>query len=115
LEFSWTSAALTAPCEVVTYYSSGEPGFGLTRVVSSNIYSFNDSRATTCFGPQVKSLVLHSVLRKGKLRSRDCEMNQFSVAILPISFCTSLAYCRGFMSSIAFIFVGFASVGNGDA
>ena len=114
LGLSWTSVALTAPCEAMTYSNSGEAGSRLTRVVSSDKYAFNDSKVVAYLGPQVKSFVSRSVRRNDKLRSADREMNLFSAASLPDSFCTSLADFGGFMSSIASIFYGFASIPRCD-
>jgi hypothetical protein len=114
LGLSWTSVALTTPCEATTYSDSGEAGSRLTRVVRFDKYAFNDSKVAAYSGPQVKSFVSRSVQRKGRLRSADHEMNLFSVASLPDIFCTSLADFGGFMSSIAFIFDGFASIPRCD-
>jgi hypothetical protein len=49
----------------------------------------------------VKSFAPRNVLRKGRLRSVDHEMNLFSAANLPISRCISFIDCGGAMSMIA--------------
>jgi hypothetical protein len=74
------------------------------------MYYFNDSKATTCFGPQAKSFVPLSVLMKGRLCSANREMNLFSAASLPASLWTSQADCGGVMYNIACNLAWFASM-----
>ena len=92
------------------YSSKGSEESGLTRVARSDKCCLSDSKAAACSGPQEKSLVSRSVLRKGRLRSMDFEMNLFKAANLPVSRWTSLADCGGVMLMIAWIFVGLASI-----
>jgi hypothetical protein len=54
----------------------------------------------------VKFLAAHSVFRKGRLRSADCEMNLFSATSLPVSRWMSLVDCGRAMSIISCIFLG---------
>jgi hypothetical protein len=61
----------------------------------------SDSKAATCSGPHVKSFTPHSVLRKGRLRSADLEMDLFKAANLPVNRWTSLVDCGGVMLMIA--------------
>jgi hypothetical protein len=83
---------------------------GLARVAKSDRCCLSDSKATACSGPHVKSFALRSVMRKGRLRYAELEMNLFKVANLPISRWTSLAVCVGVMLMIAGILVGLASI-----
>jgi hypothetical protein len=92
------------------YNSKGSEGSGLVRVAKSDKYCLSDSNAAACSGPQAKSFAPHSVLRKGRLRSVDFEMNQFRAANLPVSRWTSLADRGGVMLMIAWIFAGLASI-----
>jgi hypothetical protein len=55
-----------------------------------------------------------SVLRKGRLRSADLEMNLLRAANLPVSPWTSLADCGGVMLMMAWILVGLASIPRCD-
>jgi hypothetical protein len=52
-------------------------------------------------GPHAKSFASRSVLRKGRFRSADLEMNLLRAANLPVSRCTSLADYRGVMLMMA--------------
>jgi hypothetical protein len=63
-----------------------------------------------CSGPEVKSFASPNVLRKGRLRSVDCEMNLFSAANLPVSHCMSFVDCCGAMFMIAWILLGLALI-----
>jgi hypothetical protein len=92
------------------YSSKGREGSGLARVARSDKCWLSDSKAAACSGPQVKSFVPHSILRKGRLHFADFEMNLFKAANLPVSRWTSLADCGGVMLMIAWIFVGLASI-----
>jgi hypothetical protein len=92
------------------YNSKGREGSGLARVARSDKCCLSDSKAAACSGPQVKSFAPHSILRKGRLRSADFEVNLFKAANLPVSRWTSLADCGGVMLMIAWIFVGLASI-----
>ena len=91
------------------YSSKGSEGSGLARVAKSNKCCLSDSKAAAYSGPQVKSFAPHNVLRKGRLRSADLEMNLFKAANLPVSRWTSLADCEGVMLMIAWILVGLVS------
>jgi hypothetical protein len=114
LSCSWTNAALTAHGEAAMYRRRGNEGSGLVRVAKLDRCCLSDSKATACSGPQVKSFAPRNVLRKGRLRSADLEMNLFRAANLPISRWTSLVDCRGAMSMIAWILVGLASIPRCD-
>ena len=92
------------------YSSKGSEGSGLARVARSDKCCLSDSKAAACSGPQVKSFAPCNVLRKGRLRSTDFEMNLFKAANLPISRWTSLVDCGGVMLMIAWIFVELASI-----
>jgi hypothetical protein len=70
-------------------YRRGDVGSRFVKVVSSDNYCFSDSKAAACSRPQTKSLAPRSVLRKGRLRSVDREMNLFNATSLPVSLCTS--------------------------
>jgi hypothetical protein len=83
------------------YSSRGISRFGLVNVARSDRYCFRDSKAVVCSGPQVKSLAPRHVLRNGRLRSADLEINLFSAVSLPISRWMSLVDCDGAMSMIA--------------
>jgi hypothetical protein len=84
------------------------------RVARSDKCCLSDSKATACSGPQAKSFAPHNVLRKGRLRSADLEMNLFRAANLSISCWTSLVDCGGAMLMIAWILVGLASIPRCD-
>jgi hypothetical protein len=84
----------------------GSEGLGLVRIASSDRCYFSEAKAAACSGPQVKSFAPHSVLRKGRLRSADLEMNLLRAANLPVSRWTSLADCGGVMLMMAWILVG---------
>jgi hypothetical protein len=92
------------------YNSNGSEGSGLARVARSDKCCLSDSKAAVCSGPQVKSFAPRNVLRKGRLRSTDFEMNLFKAVNLPVTRWTSLADCRGVILMIAWIFVGLASI-----
>jgi hypothetical protein len=74
----------------------------------------SDSKAAACSGPQAKSFAPHNVLRKGRLRSVDLEMNLFKAANLPVIRWKSLVDCGGVMLMIAWILVGLASIPQCD-
>jgi hypothetical protein len=61
----------------------------------------SDAKAAACSGPHAKSFTSHSVLRKGRLRSEDLEINLFRAANLPVRRWTSLVDCGGVMLIIA--------------
>jgi hypothetical protein len=63
---------------------------------------------------QAKSFAPRNILRKGRLRSADLEMNLFKAANLPVSRWTSLADCGDVMLMIAWILVGLASIPRCD-
>jgi hypothetical protein len=58
-------------------------------------------KAAACSGPHAKSFVPRSVLKKGRLRSADLEMNLLRAASLPVSHWTSQADCGGVMLMMA--------------
>jgi hypothetical protein len=80
------------------------------RIAKSDRCCLSDSKAVACSGPHAKSFAPRSVLRKGRLRSVDLEMNLFKAANLPISRWTSLVDYRGVMMMIACILIGLASI-----
>jgi hypothetical protein len=82
------------------YRRRGNEGSGLARVAKSDMCCLSDSKAATCTGPQAKSFAPRNVLKKGRLRSVDLEMNLFRAANLPVSCWTSLADCGGVMLMI---------------
>jgi hypothetical protein len=84
------------------------------RVARSDKCCLSDSKATACSSPQVKSFVPCNVLRKGRLRSADLEMNLFRAANLPVSRWTSLVDYGGGMLMIAWILVGLALIPRCD-
>jgi hypothetical protein len=84
------------------------------RVARSDKCCLSDSKAAACSGPQEKSFVARNVLRKGRLRSADLEMNLFRAANLPVSRWTSLVDCRGAMLMITWILVGLVSIPRCD-
>jgi hypothetical protein len=67
-------------------------------------------KAAAYSGPHAKSFTPRSVLRKGRLRSADFEMNLFRAANLPVRRWTSLVDYGGVMLIIAWILVGLASI-----
>jgi hypothetical protein len=79
----------------------GSPGSGLVNVARSDKYFFRDLKAAACSMPQVKSFAPRNVLRKGRLRSTDREINLFSAANLPVRLWMSFVDCGGAMSMIA--------------
>jgi hypothetical protein len=79
-------------------------------VTRSDRCCLRDSKAAACSGPQTKSFAPRNVLRNGRLRSVDLEMNLFRVASLPVSHWMSLVDCGGAMSMNAWILVGLASI-----
>jgi hypothetical protein len=84
------------------------------RMANSDRYYFSEARAAACSGPQAKSFAPRSVLRKGRLRSADLEMNLLRAANLPVRHWTSLADYGGDMSTMAWILVGLASMPRCD-
>ena len=54
-----------------------------------------------------------SVLKKGRLRSADFEINLFRAAILSVSFCTSFLVEGSTIDSMAFVLSGFAHMPSG--
>jgi hypothetical protein len=96
------------------YRRRGNEGSGLARVAKLDRCCLSDSKAAACSGPQAKSFAPRNVLRKGRLRSADLEMNLFRAANLPVSRWTSLADCGGVMLMIAWILVGLASIPRCD-
>jgi hypothetical protein len=61
----------------------------------------SDAKAAACSGPHAKSFAPRSVLRKGRLRSADLEMNLLRAASLPIRRWMSLVDYGGVMLMIA--------------
>jgi hypothetical protein len=96
------------------YRRRGSEGSGIARVAKSDRCCLSDSKAAACSGPQAKSFAPHNVLRKGRLRSADLEMNLFKAANLDVSRWTSLADCEGVMLMIAWILVGLDSIPRCD-
>ena len=96
------------------YSNRGSEGLGLVRIANSVRYCFNEAKVTACSGPHAKSFVPQSVLRKGRLRSADLEMNLLRVANLPVRRWTSLADCGGVMLIMAWILVELASIPRCD-
>ena len=92
---------LTAQCEAAMYRRRGSAGSRLVKVARSDRYYLRDSKAAACSGPQTKSFMPRNVLRNGRLRSTDLEINLFSAAYLPVSRWMSLVDCGGAMSMIA--------------
>ena len=84
------------------------------RMASSDKYCFSEAKAAACSGPQAKSFAPRSVLRKGRLRSADLEMNLLRATNLPVRRWTSLADYGGDMSTMAWILVGLASMPRRD-
>ena len=87
---------------------------GLVRIASSDRCCFSEAKAAACSGPHAKSFAPHSVLRKGRLRFADLEMNLLRAANLPVSRRTSLADYGGVMLMMAWILVGLASIPRCD-
>jgi hypothetical protein len=83
------------------YSSKGSEGSGLARVARLDKCCLRNSKAAACSGPQANYFASRSVLRKGRLRSADFEMNLFKAANLPVSRWTSQADCGGVMLMIA--------------
>jgi hypothetical protein len=96
------------------YSNRGSEGLGLVRIANSVRYCFNEAKAAACSCPHAKSFAPRSVLRKGRLRSADLEMNLLRTASLPVSRWTSLADCGGVMLMMAWILVGLASIPRCD-
>jgi hypothetical protein len=71
------------------------------RIANSDMYYFNEAKAAACSGPHAKSFAPRSVLRKGRLRSADLEMNLLRAANLLVNRWTSLADCGGVMLMMA--------------
>jgi hypothetical protein len=92
------------------YRRRGNEGSGLVRVAKLDRCCLSDLKAATCSGPQAKSFAPRNVLRKGRLRSVDLEMNLFRAANLLVSRWTSLVDYGGAMSMIAWILAGLASI-----
>jgi hypothetical protein len=83
-------------------------------MVKSERCCLSDAKAAACSGPNAKSFAPRSVLRKGRLRSTDLEMNLFRAANLPVRRWTSLVDYGGVMWIIAWILVGLASIPQCD-
>ena len=76
-------------------------GSRLVRIAKSDRCCLSDAKAAACYGPHAKSFAPLSVLRKGRLRSADLEMNLLRAASLPVRRWTSLVDCGGDMLMIA--------------
>jgi hypothetical protein len=76
-------------------------GSGLVRIAKSDRCCLSDAKAAAYSDPHAKSFAPCSVLRKGRLRSADLEMNLLRVANLPVRRWTSLVDCGGVMLMIA--------------
>jgi hypothetical protein len=76
-------------------------GSGLVRIAKSDKCCLSDAKAAACSSPHAKSFASRSVLRKGRLRSADLEMNLLRAANLPDRRWTSLVDCGGVMLMIA--------------
>jgi hypothetical protein len=83
------------------YSRRGSAGPGLVNVARSDRYCFRDSKEVACSGPHTKSFASRNVLRKGRLRSADLEINMFSAASLPVNRWMSLVDCGGAISMMA--------------
>jgi hypothetical protein len=92
----------------------GSEGLGLVRIASSDRCCFSDAKVAACSGPHAKSFAPRSILRKGRLRSADLEMNLLRATNLPISRWTSLADYGGVMLMMAWILLGLASIPRCD-
>ena len=73
-------------------------------------YFFRSSKACRYTSDQEKSFICLKVLKNGRHLSADLEINRLSAAILPFNCYTSFFMFRCFMSMIAFIFSGLASI-----
>jgi hypothetical protein len=71
------------------------------RIANSDRCCLSDVKVAAYSGPHAKSFAPCSVLRKGRLRSADLEMNLFRAANLSVRCWTSLANYRGVMLIIA--------------
>jgi hypothetical protein len=71
------------------------------RIAKSDRCCLSDAKVVACSGPHAESFAPRSVLRKGRLRSADLEMNLFRAANLPVRRWTSLVDCGGVMLMIA--------------
>jgi hypothetical protein len=76
-------------------------GSGLVRIAKSDRCCLSDAKAAAYSGPHAKSFAPRSVLRKGRLRSADLEMNLLTVANMPVRRWTSLVDYGGVMLMIA--------------
>jgi hypothetical protein len=66
------------------YSNSGNEGSELVRMAKSDRCCLSDAKAAACSGPHAKSFAPCSVLRKGRLRSVDLEMNLFRAVNLSV-------------------------------
>jgi hypothetical protein len=71
-------------------------------------------RPLPVLGPRRSLFAQRNVLRNGRLRSADLEMNLFRAASLPVSRWMSLVDCGRAMSMIAWILVGLALIPRCD-
>jgi hypothetical protein len=83
------------------YCSSASEGSGLVRMAKSDRCCLSDAKADAYSGPHAKFFAPRSILRKGRLRSVDMEMNLFRAANLPVRRWMSLVDCGGVMLTIA--------------
>jgi len=107
---SSTRATLTAAPDVAMYRSSSAFSEGLDMIAKFSMYAFRASKAFTCSLAHCKLPVPFSALKNGRHFSTDVEMNQFSEASRPVSFCMPLFVVGSFICLMALIFFGFASI-----
>ena len=68
------------------------------------------SSSNACWHSSVHTNDFFNVLKKGRHLSVDRDMNRFSAATLPVSLWISLVVFGGYISKIALILFGFASM-----
>ena len=86
LSSSQTKIELMASGDVAKYMSSPSPVFGFVKRGGELKYSFKSSKAFWYSSIQVKSIICLRVLKNGRYRSADLEINRLRDAIHPTNF-----------------------------
>src|SRR3954470_12278713 len=107
---SATNAALTTWLVAAKYSSNFSWGLGATSIGVEDRYLFKSCSAASASGVHCMGPAFFKILKKGRARSADLEMNRLRAATHPASFLTSLTRLGASICSMALILSGLASI-----
>src|SRR3954470_14989601 len=111
---SATNAALTTWLVAARYSSNFSCGLGATSIGVEDRYLFKSCSAASAFGVHFIGPAFFKILKNGRARSADLEINLLRAATQPASFRTSLTRAGASICSMALILSGLASIPRWD-